>query len=63
MESRHEPGTEGWVEKWYSKDAPKIPKETRQLLESYSKIPAEEVDDHVTKIVRLSILASYMTIG
>ena len=37
---------------WYSKDISEIPEAAREVLEKYSKVPPEEVKDHVTKVVR-----------
>ena len=36
---------------WYSKDISEIPEAAREVLEKYSKVPPEEVKDHVTKVV------------
>ena len=36
---------------WYSKDISEIPEAAREVLEKYSKVPAENVKDHVTKVV------------
>jgi len=37
---------------WYNPDlGQKLGDSARELLESYSKIPAEDVEDHVYKIV------------
>lgn len=43
--------------RWFSEDVPEISPRTREVLEKYSKIPPEEINAHVTDIVR--ILASH----
>ena len=41
---------------WYTEELPKIPEETRKLLEEYSHIPPDEVEKHVIDIVRFTFL-------
>jgi hypothetical protein len=42
---------------WYKPDiGNKLGDSARQLLESYSGIPAEEVEEHVHKIVRIPVV-------
>ena len=42
-----------WTAKWYSADPPDIKPEVREVLETYSKIPSDEVVAHVTRVVCL----------
>ena len=45
---------------WYSTEQPNLRQETRQLLESYSKIPPDEILPHVNAIVCLEGLTCHM---
>lgn len=42
-----------FCESWYNPDIKDLPVETRDLFEQYSRIPAEDVVDHIQKMVRL----------
>ena len=37
---------------WYAKELSNVPEAAREVLESYSNIPAEKVHDHVYQVVR-----------
>ena len=37
---------------WYSNKPPHIPDDMRSLLENYSRIPPDEIEQHVIDIVR-----------
>ena len=39
---------------WYTEDVRSIPSEARDLLESYSKIPSDQVIPHVLSLVSLT---------
>lgn len=48
---------------WYANSiGARLGKSARELLENYSKIPADEVESHVFKIVSVSQVKSYHTI-
>lgn len=38
--------------RWFSDDVPELSARTREVLEKYSKIPPEDINAHVTNIVR-----------
>lgn len=42
-----------FCESWYNPDINDLPVETRDLFEQYSSVPAEDVVDHIQKMVRL----------
>ena len=42
-----------FCESWYNPDIKDLPVETRALFEQYCSIPAEDVVDHIQKMVRL----------
>lgn len=46
---------------WFSHEPPQISPEARALLEGYSGIPPQEVEEHVVRIVSSIALASYMS--
>lgn len=39
--------------RWYDKSFPGVQPDARMLLETYSKIPPEKVNEHVLEIVRI----------
>jgi hypothetical protein len=43
---------------WYAKELPPSFPLMREVLEKYSEIPADQVDDHIKRVVRTDILPS-----
>ena len=39
---------------WYSNDLPDLAPGTRELLVNYSKVPEDQIEHHISAIVRLA---------
>ena len=44
---------------WYKEEIGEIPASGQDLLDRYSNIPAEDLAQHLYKVVRLSLLPAY----